>query len=259
MGLVMEGDKEVVLTDILGSEDHLGDMDFKVAGTQKGITALQMDVKIAGVSSDLMRRALQQAHEGRMFILRKMLEVLEAPREEVSKYAPRLVIIKIDPERIGDIIGPGGKIIRSIQEQTGCKIDIEDDGTVMIGATKPEADAEACRSTIEAMVGEIEVGTYYTGPVTGVRDFGAFVEIVPGRDGMVHVSELSDEYVKNPSDVVKVGDVMKVKVIGVDDQNRIKLSRKAVLMEEKGEEYKPSAPRGGGGGGGRGGRGGRRK
>lgn len=237
MGLVLEGDKEVILTDILGSEDHLGDMDFKVSGTQQGITALQMDIKVSGVSKELMSRALEQAREGRIHILREMLKALSAPREQLSEYAPRLIMVKIDPDKIGMVIGPGGKMIRSLQERTETQIDIEDDGTVTISSTGG-GKAEECAEIIRAMTGEIEVGQVYTGKVVGLKDFGAFVELVPGRDGMVHISELSNEYVKNIHEHVKMGDEMTVKVIGIDDQDRVKLSRKALLKDEEGGDDK---------------------
>jgi len=236
MGLIKQDDRVAVLSDILGSEDHLGDMDFKVAGTAEGITALQMDIKITGVTGDILKSALQQAHEGRMHILGKMTQVLAEPRPEISKHAPRLLQIKINPEKIGSVIGPGGKMIRRIQADSGgAVIEIEDDGTVTISSTKAEV-AEAAREMIEGMTAEVEIGRTYEGTVSSVKDFGAFVEIVPGTDGLVHISELSEGFVKSVSDVTSVGARMKVKVIDIDGQGRIRLSRKAVLKDEGGAE-----------------------
>jgi len=231
MGLVKEGDKEVILTDIQGAEDHYGDMDFKVAGTQRGITALQMDIKIGGISEELMAKALEQAREGRIEVLREMLSVLARPRAELSTYAPRLIRMMIPPDKIGAVIGPGGKIIRALQEETQTQIDIEDDGTVAILGPDDAAIAGA-RERIEALTATPEVGKIYDGKVVSLKDFGAFVEILPGQDGLLHISELSREYVRNVSDVVKEGDEVRVKIIAIDDQGRIKLSRKAVLEQE---------------------------
>jgi len=232
MGLVLEGGQAYILSDILGGEDHFGDMDFKVAGTQKGITALQMDIKVGGISEEVMQRALGQAREGRIHILRQMLSALDRPRKEISQYAPRLLRISIDPEKIGEVIGPGGKMIRRIQEETGSNIEIDDDGTVLISAETVEG-AESAKQQVESITKEIEVGTYYDGKVISIKDFGAFVELAPGRDGLVHVSELADRYVENVDDEVKLGDVLRVKVIGVDNQGRVKLSRKVVILEER--------------------------
>jgi polyribonucleotide nucleotidyltransferase len=234
MGLVMEDGQAYVLSDILGDEDHYGDMDFKVAGTQKGVTALQMDIKIGGISEEIMARALEQAREGRIHILREMLSVIKRPRDAISEHAPRLIRITIDPEKIGEVIGPGGKMIRSIQDETGANIEIDDDGTVLISADSTQG-AEAAKARVEAITKEIEVGEYFEGKVVSVKDFGAFVQLAPGKDGLVHVSELSDSYVDKVADVVNLGDEMRVKVIGIDNQGRVKLSRKAVILEEKGD------------------------
>jgi len=233
MGLVKEGDRVVILSDITGTEDHFGDMDFKVAGTARGITALQMDIKTTGITADVMKRALEQAREGRLYILERMTQVLREPRPHLSENAPRLVRIKIDPEKIGTIIGPGGKTIRRIQaESGGAEIEIDDDGTVVISSQKAEAVA-AAREIVESMVAEVEVGKTYVGTVASIKDFGAFVEILPGTDGLVHISELSEGFVKDVKDVTSVGAKMTVKVIDIDDQNRIRLSRKAVLKDEQ--------------------------
>ena len=218
MGLVKEDNDYFILSDILGDEDHHGDMDFKVTGTQRGITALL--------------RALTQAREGRVFILKEMLNVIGEPREAISDYAPRLLMIKINPEKIGTVIGPGGKMIRKLEEESGAKIEIDDDGTITISSVDMTA-AEHAKQAIELITSEPEIGKIYTGRVTGVREFGAFVEVLPGRDGLVHISELSDEYVERTEDYVKVGDIMTVKIINIDDQGRVKLSRKAVMKDEK--------------------------
>ncbi len=244
VGLVSEGDTFVLLTDILGEEDHFGDMDFKVCGTRDGITAIQLDIKTEGITHQIIRATLHRAKEARLVILAKMAEVLPAPRKEISKYAPRLLTIKIDPEKIGKIIGPGGKNIKKIQEDTGANIDIEDDGTVFISAVDGAA-AEKCRNIIEAMTAEVKVGRIYTGRVVSIKEFGAFVEIAPETDGLCHVSELSNRYINRVTDVVNMGDEIKVKVILIDDTGRIKLSRKAA-MQELGES--DPEPQGGGGG-----------
>jgi polyribonucleotide nucleotidyltransferase len=266
MGLVKDGDREAILTDIAGKEDAWGDMDFKVAGTQRGITALQMDIKIAGVSSDLMRRALEQAKQARISILKNMLSALRRPRAELSRWAPRLEKIMIKKDAIGKLIGPGGKVIRALQEQYATTIAVEDDGSVVLFSVDAEKLA-ACKAAIEGMLGEAELGKVYEGKVVSIKEFGAFVELAPGMEGLVHVSELDDGYVANPEDVVKVGDVIKVKCVHVDPMGKVKLSRKAVIREEKGlpvEEYvPPQRSRGfgdrGGRGGDRGGRGGPRR
>ena len=227
MGLIKEGDQFAVLTDILGDEDHLGDMDFKVAGTNDGITALQMDIKIDGITSEIMQQALSQANEGRMHILGEMAKVINAPREEMSDYAPRIVTIKINPEKIRDVIGKGGATIRALSEETGVNIDIDDDGTIKIASTDNAAAQEAIRR-IEQITAEVEVDAVYTGKVVRLMDFGAFVNILPGRDGLVHISQISNERVNQVSDVLKEGDVVTVKVLEVDKQGRVRLSMKAV-------------------------------
>jgi polyribonucleotide nucleotidyltransferase len=208
-------------------EDHIGDMDFKVAGTQKGITALQMDIKISGLTTELLEKALAQAREGRMAIMERMLETISAPRESLKPQTPRMLIISVDPEKLGMIIGPGGKTVRGIQEQTGAKIDIEDDGRVFISSADGPS-AEKAREMVESMTGSIALGNVYTGKIVRITDFGAFVEILPKTDGMVHVSQLSDHPVKNVSDEVEMGQEVTVMVIG-NDNGKIRLSRKAVL------------------------------
>ncbi|MCZ6690441.1 MAG: polyribonucleotide nucleotidyltransferase [Planctomycetota bacterium] len=229
MGLVKEGDKVAVLSDISGSEDADGDMDFKVAGTQNGVTALQMDIKIAGITDQIMRQALAQAREGRKHILQVMLkQTLMAPREELSPYAPRHLSIKINPEKIGAIIGPGGKTIRRLQEETGATIDVEDDGTVLIYTPNGESLRKA-KEEIEKLTEEAVIGKVYDGRVVSVKDFGAFVEIIPGQEGLVHISELAAGFVGKVSDVVQINDRLDVKVIDIDGQGRIKLSHKATL------------------------------
>ena len=252
MGLVKEGDKVVVLSDILGDEDHSGDMDFKVAGTDSGVTALQMDIKVAGVSRAIMEKALEQARAGRIHILKEMGKAIGAPRQDYSPYAPRLLAIKINPEKIGAVIGPGGKVIRQIQEETGTTVEIQDDGTVKVFAADGDK-ARAAIQMIEGITAEAEVGKIYEGKVVQMRDFGVFVQILPNLDGLVHVSELSDGYVERPEDVVKMGDSLRVKCIDVDPSGKVRLSRRAVILEERGEVFEPT-PRGGGGGGGGGGR-----
>ena len=227
MGLIKEGDNYAVLTDILGDEDHLGDMDFKVAGTSSGITALQMDIKIQGITSEIMEKALAQANEGRMHILAEMNKVIDAPREDVSEFAPRYITMKINPDKIRDVIGKGGATIRSIQEETGANIDIDDTGSIKIASVDLEAGNEAKRR-IEQITADVEVGTIYDGKVAKLMDFGAFVTILPGKDGLVHISQICEERVQNVSDKLSEGDVVKVKVLEVDKQGRIRLSMKAV-------------------------------
>lgn len=230
MGLIKEGDDFAVLTDILGDEDHLGDMDFKVAGTTDGVTALQMDIKIDGITTEIMSQALDQAKEGRLFILGEMGKVLDAPRSEMSEFAPRLITFKINPEKIRDVIGKGGATIRSITEETGATIEVDDDGIVKISSVDKSASDEA-RRRIELVTAEVEVGTIYEGKVAKIMDFGAFVNILPGKDGLVHISQISDERVENVSDKLSEGDKVQVKVLEVDRQGRIRLSMKAVAEE----------------------------
>ncbi len=231
MGLVMEGDDYAILTDIAGAEDHYGDMDFKVAGTRKGITALQMDIKLPKVSAKLMAEALEQAREARMFLLDKMAEVIDKPRPELSPYAPRIFTMTIPSEKIRDLIGPGGKVIRGITDSTGVKIDVEDDGTVKIFATDG-ASAEKAMQMINEICAVAEVGKTYLGRVVRIVDFGAFVEILPGTDGLLHISEIAENRVRNVRDELKEGDQILVKVLALDG-NKIKLSRKAVLREQR--------------------------
>ena len=227
MGLIKEGQSFAVLTDILGDEDHLGDMDFKVAGTTEGITALQMDIKIDGITAEIMSQALEQAREGRLHILQEMDRVIAKPRAEMSEFAPRIVTISINPEKIRDVIGKGGAVIRALSDETGVKIDIDDDGTIKIASTDNAAAQEAIRR-IEQITADVEVDTVYDGKVVRLMDFGAFVNILPGRDGLVHISQISNERVNQVSDVLKEGDQVKVKVLEVDRQGRVRLSMKAV-------------------------------
>jgi polyribonucleotide nucleotidyltransferase len=227
MGLVKEGERFVVLSDILGDEDHLGDMDFKVAGTAEGISALQMDIKIEGITEEIMKQALQQAKAGRLHILGEMAHGLTAPREELSDYAPRLLTIKIHPDKIREVIGKGGSTIQAITKETGTQIDIEDDGTIVIASVNAIA-AQAAKARIEQITSDVEPGRIYEGKVAKIMDFGAFVTILPGKDGLVHVSQISSDRVEKVGDVLKEGDVVKVKVLEVDKQGRIRLSMKAV-------------------------------
>jgi polyribonucleotide nucleotidyltransferase len=228
MGFIMEDGRHVILTDIMGMEDALGDMDFKVAGTRQGVTALQMDLKVRGMSSDLLGQALAQAREARLFALDRMDETISEAREDLSPYAPRISIIKIDVDKIGLVIGPGGKTIRKIIEEAGVKVDVEDDGTIFIASTEAEGSQRAIEM-IRALTEEPEIGKIYTGTVRRVTDFGAFVEILPGRDGLVHVSQLADYHVSSVEDVVRVGDEIMVMVIDIDAEDKIRLSRRAVL------------------------------
>jgi len=235
IGLVKEGEKEIILTDILGDEDHLGDMDFKIAGSRNGITAIQMDIKIKGISKETMSKAVIQAQKGIEKILDIMGQTLDKPRESLSPYAPRIFTIKIKPERIRDVIGPGGKVIKGIIDQTGVKIDIEDTGIVKI-ASLDENSANAAIDMIKKLTQEVELGAIYLGKVKKVLDAGVIVELLPGADGFVHISQLSDGFVKKASDVVKEGEEMLVKVTDIDQNGRIKLSRKAALKEQKRQE-----------------------
>ncbi|MBM3357955.1 MAG: polyribonucleotide nucleotidyltransferase [Betaproteobacteria bacterium] len=230
MGLIKEGNRFAVLSDILGDEDHLGDMDFKVAGTDQGITALQMDIKITGITKEIMHAALTQAREGRLHILEKMKQALEAPRSEISVWAPRIMTIKIKPEKIRDVIGKGGAVIRSITEETGTTIDITDDGTITIACVSPEA-GEAARKRIEDITADVEVGRIYEGTVLKLLDFGAIVSVLPGKDGLLHISQIANERVNSVSDHLKEGQVVRVKVLEADDKGRLRLSMKAVLAE----------------------------
>ncbi len=251
MGMVTDGERTAILTDIQGMEDHLGDMDFKVAGTVEGITALQMDLKVKGIGYDLLEQALAQAREARMTIIDKMAETIAAPRSELSPYAPRMTVIQIDPEKIGAIIGPGGKTIRSIQDECNVKIDVEEDGTVYIAAIEGQG-AQKALERIEALTEEAKVGEIYTGRVVRTTDFGAFVEILPGTDGMVHISQLADFKASKVEDVVHVGDEIMVMVTDIDPNGKIRLSRQAVLegwtLEEARRHDRPRSSGGGRGG-----------
>jgi polyribonucleotide nucleotidyltransferase len=231
MGMIKEGDEIRILSDILGDEDHLGAMDFKVAGTEVGITALQMDLKITGINEQIMRDALAQAKEGRMHILKEMQKALEGPRSEISIHAPKLVKIKINPDKIGLVIGPGGKNIKKIQEESSSRVEIDDDGTIVISAATLES-VELAKTYIRGLTDDAEVGKIYNGKIVSVKEYGVFVEIMPGKEGLVHISELSNDYIEKVEDVVKMGDEVKVKLIGIDDQKRLKLSRKAALTDE---------------------------
>ena len=232
IGMVEEGGAHVLFQDILGEEDAFGDMDFKVAGTSKGITGVQLDIKAEGLKIELMEKALELAKKARHHILDVMATVIEKPRPEISKYAPRLLTLKINPEKIGKLIGPGGRSVRALQADTGAQIDIEDDGTVFISCTDAEG-AQRAYEAVQRMTEDIQIGRIYQGKVISVKDFGAFIEIQEGQDGLCHISELDDAYVRSVGDVVKVGDEVRVKVIQIDDQGRVKLSRKAALLEEK--------------------------
>ena len=238
MGLIKEDEGFAVLSDILGDEDHLGDMDFKVAGTQEGITSLQMDIKITSITEEIMRTALAQARDGRLHILGEMTGSLASSRDGVSQHAPRITTITIPKDRIGEIIGPGGKIIREICETTGTKIDIEDDGTIKVAATDATA-TQAAIDRIRDIIAEPEVGVIYDGKVVKTLDFGAFVNFIGSRDGLVHISELADHRVKTVNDIVKEGDMVKVKVLAVDDRGKIRLSMKSV-NQETGEDLTAS-------------------
>ena len=231
MGLVKEGDKVGILTDIMGTEDHYGDMDFKVAGTEKGLTALQMDIKIKGVSIDIMREALAQAREARLHVLEKMAETIKGPRPSLSPYAPRFVTIKIRPEKIREIIGPGGKVIRGIQEKTGAKIDVEDDGKVTIFSSSNDA-AQAALGMIQDICREVELDRIYVGKVKSIKEFGAFVEVIPGTEGLLHISQIAENRIRTVNDVLTEGDIVAVKVIEIDGNGKMRLSRKAALRDQ---------------------------
>jgi polyribonucleotide nucleotidyltransferase len=231
MGLVKDGDKVGILTDINGAEDHYGDMDFKVAGTEKGVTALQMDIKIAGVSIDIMRAALQQAREARLIVLAKMREAIEKPRAELSPYAPRFVTIKIRPEKIREIIGPGGKVIRGIQEQTGTKIDVEDDGRVTV-FSPDSASVQKALGIIQDICREVELDRIYLGKVKKIVEFGAFVEVIPNTEGLLHISQIAESRIRAVQDVLSEGDEVLVKVIEIDGNGKMRLSRKMALRDQ---------------------------
>ena len=258
MGLVSDGTNHAILTDIQGLEDHLGDMDFKVAGTSEGITALQMDIKISGLSKEIMATALEQARVARLQILDAMLSVMPAPRAELSKWAPRMVSVHINPEKIGAVIGKGGSTIRSLEEAYGVSIDIQEDGTIFVAGVDGIKTSGAIRQ-IELLTKEVDEGETYTGKVVRITEFGAFIELIPGTDGLVHISQLSTERVQSVDDVLKLGDEIMVMVTGISPEGKIRLSRRAILegwtLEEAKEADNPN--RGGGSGGGdRGGRGG---
>jgi polyribonucleotide nucleotidyltransferase len=233
MGLVKEGDRYGILTDIMGTEDHYGDMDFKVAGTERGITALQMDIKITGVSTDIMRVALRQAREARLFVLGKMAEALERPRPELSPYAPRFVTIKIRPEKIREIIGPGGKVVRGIQDQTGTKVDIEDDGRVTV-FSPDSASVQKALGMIQDIVREVELDRIYVGKVKKIVEFGAFVEVIPNTEGLLHISQIAESRIRSVQDVLTEGDEVAVKVIEIDGNGKMRLSRKMALRDQPG-------------------------
>ncbi|HVT81055.1 MAG TPA: polyribonucleotide nucleotidyltransferase [Phycisphaerae bacterium] len=243
IGLVSENGRNELLTDIIGEEDHYGDMDFKVSGTTEGITGIQLDLKIRGLTFDIIEQTFVRAKEARLFILGEMAKVITAPRPQISQYAPRLLTIRVNPEKIGKIIGPGGKMIKAIVERTGAKIDIEDDGTVFIAAMGMEA-AEKAREEIERLSEEVKIGKIYNGKVTSIKDFGAFIEVIPGQDGLCHISELSDRYLKSVGEEVKLGQQVRVKVIAIDDQGRIKLSRKQAMRDENPKPAPAAAPAG---------------
>lgn len=232
MGLVKDGENYTILTDIQGMEDALGDMDFKVAGTEKGVTAIQMDIKVDGLSEEILSSALAQAKRGRAFILDKMLEVISAPNAELSPYAPRVITMRIHPDKIRDVIGPGGKMIKKIIDETGVDIDIEDDGRVFISAVDVDAAQRAIHK-IEDIVREVQAGEVYHGKITRLMNFGAFAEILPGKEGLIHISQLAADRVEKVEDVVKIGDEIDVKVVEIDRQGRINLSHKALLKKEE--------------------------
>ena len=230
MGLIKDNDKYVILSDILGDEDHLGDMDFKVAGTEEGITSLQMDIKITSITTEIMQKALEQAKEGRIHILAEMGKAILKPREKISNYAPTITTLKVHKEKIRDVIGKGGAVIREITEKTGAKIEINDEGLVSIAAVDGDA-SKAAIDWINSIVEEPEIGKIYEGKVVKLMDFGAFVNFMGSRDGLVHISQLKNERVENVSDVVNEGDVVKVKVLDIDQRGKVKLSMKEVEKE----------------------------
>jgi polyribonucleotide nucleotidyltransferase len=238
MGLIKDGNRFAVLTDILGDEDHLGDMDFKVAGTTSGVTALQMDIKIQGITKEIMQVALAQAKEARLHILGKMTEAMGGAKAEVSQFAPRLYTMKINPEKIRDVIGKGGATIRALTEETGTTIDIAEDGTITIASTD-STKAEHAKKRIEEITAEVEVGKVYEGPVTKILDFGALVNLLPGKDGLLHISQIAHERVEKVTDYLKEGQIVKVKVLETDDKGRVKLSMKALLEREPREPREP--------------------
>jgi polyribonucleotide nucleotidyltransferase len=240
MGLIKEGNRFAVLTDILGDEDHLGDMDFKVAGSTAGITALQMDIKIQGITKEIMQVALAQAQEARLHILKLMQEASAGPRVEMSAYAPRLYTFKINPEKIRDVIGKGGAVIRALTEETGTTIDIQEDGTITIASSSAEAAAVA-RARIDAITAEVEIGKIYAGTVLKILDFGAIVSVLPGKDGLLHISQIAQERVNKVEDYVKEGQLVRVKVLETDDRGRVKLSMKAAAAEEGAAQAAPEA------------------
>lgn len=235
MGLILEGTEVAVLTDILGDEDHCGDMDFKVTGTEKGVTALQMDIKIQGVTQEIMGQALKQAQEGRLSILNLMNKTINQPRTSISDYAPKITTIEINPEKIREVIGPGGKVIRSIVAETGAKIEVEDSGKIII-ASSDSRSVDRAIAMIKEIVQEVEIGQIYLGKVIKIMDFGAFVEVLPGTEGLVHISQLDNHHVKKVTDVLKEGDEVLVKVLEVDRQGKIRLSRKAALGQTPSEK-----------------------
>jgi polyribonucleotide nucleotidyltransferase len=245
MGLVKEGDQYAILTDIAGPEDHYGDMDFKVAGTKDGITALQMDIKTTGITPQIMSEALSQAQVARLHVLGKMLETLPGPRTDISGFAPHIYALKINPAKIGELIGPGGKVIRGIIEQTGVKIDVEDDGSVNVAATDEPSAAKAIKM-IRDLLADAEIGKTYLGKVVRLADFGAFVEIFPGTDGLLHISEVAEHRIRDIREELKMGDQLLVKVIAVEG-NKVRLSRKAVLRDQRaktGAKPEPAGPAG---------------
>ncbi|MDQ5849062.1 MAG: polyribonucleotide nucleotidyltransferase, partial [Pseudomonadota bacterium] len=241
MGLIKEGNRFAVLSDILGDEDHLGDMDFKVAGTDKGVTALQMDLKIESINQGIMKIALDQAREARLKILDIMKQAIEGSRTELSSFAPRIIKIKINPDKIRDVIGKGGVVIRGIQEETGTTIEIEDDGTISIACVSAEG-GEAARKRIQELTADVEVGKIYEGPVLRLLDFGAIVQLMPGRDGLLHISQISNERVNAVSDHLKEGQIVKVKVLEADDKGRVRLSMKAISAQETAKQSCRSDP-----------------